>query len=158
MWLKILWIRGVCEKVRIVVIKGTRSPIIFISTDLCLSAKEIIEIYSARFSIEIAFRDLKQHFGFGDYQTTSRQGFCRFVHLCCVSFSLWRLATVQEDISSWFREISTKVVNESTLSFTHTRRALRCFVLSKVLFRKFASQADFGKFEDELEQVSRIAA
>jgi len=65
---------------------------------------------------------------------------------------------VQEDISSWFREISAKVVNESTLSFGRARRALKCFVLSKILFRKFAPQADWGKFQDELEQVSRIAA
>ena len=79
-----LWIRDVCKKVRVVVVEGVKDPVLFVSTDLSLSAKAIIEIYSSRFSIEIAFRDLKQHFGFGDYQTTSTQGFFRFVHLCCI--------------------------------------------------------------------------
>lgn len=60
-----LWIRDVCRKVHIVVVEGLKNPILFVSTDLSLSAKAIIEIYSARFSIEIAFRDLKHHFGFG---------------------------------------------------------------------------------------------
>ena len=83
-----LRIRDVCKKVRVVVVEGVKNPVLFVSTDLSLSAKAIIEIYSSRFSIEIAFRDLKQHFGFGDYQTTSTQGFFRFVHLCCISFCL----------------------------------------------------------------------
>jgi len=109
-----LWIRDVCRKVRIVVVEGIKNPILFVSTDLSLSAKAIIEIYSARFSIEIAFRDLKHHFGFGDYQTTSTTGFFRFVHLCCISFCLWRLMAMPENISRWFMETSMKVINEST--------------------------------------------
>jgi len=71
-----------------VVVKGIKNPVLFVSTDLSLSAKAIIEIYSSRFSIEIAFRDLKHHFGFGDYQTTSAIGIFRFVHLCCISLNL----------------------------------------------------------------------
>ncbi len=153
-----LWIRDVCRKVRIVVVEGIKNPILFVSTDLSLSAKAIIEIYSARFSIEIAFRDLKHHFGFGDYQTTSTTGFFRFVHLCCISFCLWRLMAMPENISRWFMETSMKVVNESTLSFARVRRALRCFVLSKILFRKFAPEADFEKSEVEIEHLLRIAA
>jgi len=141
-----------------VVVEGLKNPILFVSTDLSLSAKAIIEIYSARFSIEIAFRDLKHHFGFGDYQTTSTQGFFRFVHLCCISFCLWRLMAMPENISRWFMETSMKVVNESTLSFARVRRALRCFVLSKILFRKSAPEADFEKSEVEIEHLLRIAA
>jgi len=140
-----------------VVIKGTRTPIMLISSDLSLFAREIIEIYSSRFFIEITFRDLKQNFGFGDYQTTSTIGFHRFVHLCCTPFCLWRLI-IQENVSSWFVETLTKVVNESTLSFVRTRRSLRYFVLSKILFRKFASGANFDKFEEEGGHLSRIAA
>jgi hypothetical protein len=64
---------------------------------------------------------------------------------------------IQENISRWFREISTKVVNESTLSFARARRTLGCFVLSKILFRKFTPETDFEKFE-EGEHLSRVAA
>jgi len=153
-----LWIRDVCKKVRIVVVEGIKNPVLFVSTDLSLSAKAIIEIYSSRFSIEIAFRDLKHHFGFGDYQTTSAQGFFRFVHLCCISFCLWRLMIMPENISRWFLETSMKVVNESNLSFARARRALRCFVLSKILFCKSTPEANFEKSETEVEHLLRIAA
>ena len=54
-----LWIRDVCRNVRIVAVEEVKNPILFVSTDLSLSAKAIIEIYSSRFSIETAFRDLK---------------------------------------------------------------------------------------------------
>ena len=58
-----VFIRGFQPKVKVVVAKGIKEPIIFLSTDLTLSAVQIIEIYGARFSIELAIRDLKQHFG-----------------------------------------------------------------------------------------------
>lgn len=47
--------------------KGKKEPVILLCTDLTLQAVQIIEIYAARFSIEIAIRDLKQNFGFGDF-------------------------------------------------------------------------------------------
>jgi len=66
-----MYLRDIKQKVRIVVIESNREPVILVSTDMTLSSAEIIEIYSSRFSIEIAIRDLKQHFGFGDYQCTT---------------------------------------------------------------------------------------
>lgn len=38
------------------------------STDLTLTAAQGVEYYAARFAIELAFRDLKNHFGLGHYQ------------------------------------------------------------------------------------------
>ncbi len=46
--------RGFQSKVKVVVAKGKKEPIIFLSTDLTLTAVQIIEIYGARFSIELA--------------------------------------------------------------------------------------------------------
>jgi len=51
--------------------RGIKEPVILVSTDLSLTAAHIIDIYAARFSLEIAIRDLKQHFGFEDYQATT---------------------------------------------------------------------------------------
>jgi len=65
---------------------------------------------------------------------------------------------IPENISSWFMETSMKVINESTLSFARARRSLRCFVLSKILFRKSTSEADFEKSETEVERLLRITA
>jgi len=66
-----VWLRNIPKKVRVVVTEGVKGPIILVSTDLSLTAAQIIEIYAARFSLEIAIRDLKQHFGFEDYQATT---------------------------------------------------------------------------------------
>ena len=49
-----VFIRGFETKVKVVVAKGIKEPIIFLSTDLTLSTVQIIEIYGARFSIELA--------------------------------------------------------------------------------------------------------
>ena len=80
-----VWLRDVAQKVRVVVLEGAKEPIILVCTDLSLSALQIIEIYGARFSIELTIRDLKQHFGLGDYQCTTTLAILRFLHLaCCV--------------------------------------------------------------------------
>ena len=62
-----------------------------------------------------------------------------------------------ENISRWFLKTSIKVVNESTLNFARARRSLRCFGLSKILFRKSSPEANFEKFETEVEHLLRIA-
>ena len=67
-----VFIRGFQPKVKVVVVQGVKEPIIFLSTDLSLTTAQIIEIYSSRFSIELVIRDLKQHFGLGDYQCYAR--------------------------------------------------------------------------------------
>ena len=155
---KDVWLREIPSKVRVVVIEGMKYPSILMSTDLSLHAEEIIKIYASRFSLEIAIRDLKGHFGFGDYQGTSPIGFFRFVHLCCFSFCLWRLMLLPKNASSWINKASPKTTSESELSFARARRALRRLVLGKIIFSKFAPGANLQKIEDELEPLFRIAA
>ena len=155
---KDVWLREISSKVKVVVIEGMKRPSILMSTDLSLSAEKIIRIYASRFSLEIAIRDLKGHFGFGDYQCTSPIGFFRFIHLCCFSFCLWRLMLLPKNASSWIYKASPKMTFESELSFARARRALRRFVLGKIIFSKFAPEANLQKIEDEFEPLFRIAA
>ena len=51
-----VWLREVAQKVRVVVLEGAKEPILLVSTDLALSALQIIELYGARFSIELTIR------------------------------------------------------------------------------------------------------
>jgi hypothetical protein len=110
-----MWLRDINQKVRVVIVQSNKDPIILVSTDLTLSSAEIIEIYSSRFSIEIAIRELKQHFGFGDYQSTTPLSIIRFVNLSCVSLCLWSLMLLPQNAVSW---LSYKPLHESELSFT----------------------------------------
>jgi hypothetical protein len=70
---------------------------VLLSTDLTLSPVEIIEAYATRFAIELAFRDLKQRFGWGHYQMHSRRAIERHVALSFVAASLTTLLLVQRD-------------------------------------------------------------
>ena len=63
-----VWLRDVTHKVRVVVVATKREPILLVSTDLTLPPAAIIQLYAARFPMELSLRDLKQYLGLGDYQ------------------------------------------------------------------------------------------
>jgi hypothetical protein len=153
-----MWLRDIPQKVRVIVLEGIHEPIILISTDLTLSAAEIIEIYSSRFSIELAIRDLKQHLGFGDYQCTTTSSIFRFTRLSCVSFCLWRLMLLPENVAHWLSDTKSEIISESGLSFARARRGLKRFVIRHILFSNSASVAELGEVPEEYEPIFRIAA
>jgi hypothetical protein len=70
---------------------------VLLCTDLSLSPIEIIERYAMRFSLEIAYRELKQRFGWGHYQVRSRKAIERHVALSFVACSLTTLLLVLRD-------------------------------------------------------------
>jgi len=70
---------------------------VLLCTDLALSPIEIIERYALRFAIEIAYRELKQRFGWGHYQVRSREAIERHVALSFVACSLTTLLLAQRD-------------------------------------------------------------
>jgi hypothetical protein len=149
-----VWLRDVAQKVRVVVLEGAKEPFILVSTDLTLSALQIIEIYGARFSIELTIRDLKQHFGLGDYQCTTTLAILRFVHLACVAFCLWRLLLLEHLEAGWLQVTSPRVsLPEAPLSFQRVRRALRAWATRQVLFAKSAPGADLEKIARDHEPL-----
>lgn len=143
-----VWLRDVAQKVRVVVLEGAKEPIILISTDRSLSALQIIEIYGARFSIELTIRDVKQHFGLGDYQCTTTLAILRFVHLACMAFCLWRLALIENLKAGWLQVTSARVsLPEAPLSFQRVRRALRALTTRQVILANATPGADLEKIE-----------
>jgi hypothetical protein len=138
-----LWITDVLlRKVRVVVIETLAEPLILLSTDLTLSAQQIIEIYGMRFSLELAIRDLKQHFGLGHYQSTGLISMSRFVGLAIVSFCIWRLVALDNLDANWLQD-SAKT---SPLSFTKVSRGIRRFAIRN-FFKTSAPGADFQNSE-----------
>jgi len=152
-----VWLRDVPQKVRVVVLEGAKEPLLLVSTDLTLSALQIIDLYGARFSIELTIRDLKQHFGLGDYQCTTTLAILRFVHLACVAFCLWRLTLLEHMEAGWLQVTSSRVsLPEAPLSFQRVRRALRAWVTRQVLFAKSAPGADLAKIERDHEPLLQM--
>ena len=99
---------------------------VLLSTDISLSPTEIIERYAMRFAIEIAYRELKQRFGWGHYQVRSRQAIERHVALSFLACSLTTLLLIQRDDQQTLGEI---------------RRALQGAALLAWLFRIMGKSA-----------------
>jgi hypothetical protein len=150
-----VWLRDIDRKVKVVVIEGIKEPVILISTDLALTIAQIIEIYGARFTIEIAIRDLKVHFGLADYQCYLHTAIYRFVQLACTSFCIYRLIQLKEDTSAWLPPVPKRV---SPASFTHLRRGLQRFIIGRILSPKFGEMPKSEDSPSELEAILRIAA
>ena len=139
------------------ILAGAKEPIILVSTDLALSALQIIEIYGARFSIELTIRDLKHHFGLGDYQCTTTLAILRFVHLACMAFCLWRLALIDNLTADWLQVTSSRVaLPEAPLSFQRVRRALRAWATRQIIFANSAPGADLEKIERDHEPLLQM--
>jgi hypothetical protein len=150
-----LWLRDVNQKVKVVVVEGLKKPIILFSTDLALSAVQIIEIYGARFVIELAIGDLKQYFGLADYQCYLTTAIHRFVHLACLAFCLYRLIQLKEESRAWLPPVPKGV---SPTSFAHLRQALQHFIFGRILSPHFGEIPDLPANLSELEAILRIAA
>jgi len=153
-----VWLRGVTEKIRVVVVDGVSRPVLLACTDMSLHAAEILELYAARFSLELAIRDLKGFVGLGDYQSTTTLAFCRFVLLSCVTLCLGRLLLHGKHVDAWLEDIPGAPVKETGMSFARLRRGLRCFVLKQLIFSKFPPQAECKKVQDEWKPLFQIAA
>ena len=152
-----VWLRDVAQQVRVVVLEGAKESCILVSTDLTLSALQIIEIYGARFSIELTIRDLQQHFGLGDYQCTTTLAILRFVHLACLGFCLWRLALLEHLKAGWLQVTSARVsLPEAPLSFQRVRRALRAWATRQIIFANATPGADMEKIERDHEPLLQM--
>lgn len=81
-----------------------KADMVLMSTDLSLTPREIVCLYADRFAIEITFRELKQHFGFGHYQVRKPEAMLRHVHLSGVACALTQLLTLCPPESGWARE------------------------------------------------------
>jgi len=152
---RILWLRGFNQKVKVVVVEGLKQPIILFSTDLSLSLTHIIEIYGARFAIELAIRDLKEHFGLADYQCYLTTAIHRFVHLACLAFCLYRLIQFQQTNLTWLPPAPKGI---SPTSFAYLRQKLQLFIFGRILSPQFGQIPNLPDTSSELEAILRIAA
>lgn len=155
-----LWVLKLSKKVKVVVFKGNNGKlIILISTDLSLSASQIIEIYGSRFSIEMAIRDIKQHLGFEDYQHHSLFPALRFLHIVGVTYNIGKAVLIKYAHCKWLNVSSDEGDTPwtSQLSFSKLKYALRRFALGKLVFVESAKQADFNNKELDKDAIMRMA-
>lgn len=68
----------------------------FFTTDVTIEAEKAISLIAARWSIETAFKDLKEHLGLNDWQVRKEKPVTRSVTISCITHSLLTLWTYQE--------------------------------------------------------------
>jgi len=91
----------------------------YMSTDLCLTLEEVLEIYENRWSIELAHREANQKFGFRDYQIRDKRAIERFMQL---SFLAWTIILVanatDKDFKTVIREMKlSEILDEARLLY-----------------------------------------
>jgi len=67
---------------------GKRGHVILFSTDLGLTAAQLVDYYSLRFQIEFNFRDAKQYWGLEDFMNVSAQAVTNAVNLAFLMVNL----------------------------------------------------------------------
>jgi hypothetical protein len=106
-------------KVAIVVVKEKRKkPRYLVSTNLHLSALDILNYYAKRWKIEQMIKDLKQRLGLGDYQVRNLQAIQR--HLALVLLSYCVLIFLK--ILQWLRDKTASLTISIRLLAFQVRR------------------------------------
>ena len=94
-------------------IEGYKKPWYLVTSDLRLKAKEVLQLYAARFTQEDAHRDLKQHIGLGCCQGRLRNVVLRTFQLRLAAITLLRVLGQYLDLAEgdawwgkppWYRQ------------------------------------------------------
>ncbi len=108
---------------------------VVMSTDLSLTPREIAGLYADRFAIEMTFRELKQHFGLGDYQVRLPEAMLRHVHLSGVACALTQLLTLRPSRPRRTDAKATPWRRDEAVSVHETQLQLRLACQTRPHFR-----------------------
>lgn len=157
--IKDLWMLDLPQKVRTVLVKSSKGIVALISTDLTLGAKEIIEIYGSRFSIEICIREMKSSLGLEDYQFHSFYGILRYVHLVILAYNIGKMLLLDATNHKWLKvDEGTDKSWVSSLSFNWLKYVLRKYALEKIVLGDSAEYRDSHKNSEAKEALLDFAA
>jgi hypothetical protein len=117
--------------------KGNRKDDCFFSSDLSLSATEVLELYACRWALEVAFRDIKQFLGLEGPQSRTEGAVSKTVPFICAVYAI---------VIVWFCEQGHNLYEKSALnvgawyrhkanpSFQDMLRTLRLQILRECFF------------------------
>jgi len=136
-------------KVAVVVVKEKRKkPSYLVSTNLHLSALDIVKYYAKRWKIEQMIKDLKQRLGFGDYQVRNLQAIQRHVALSLLSYCILILLKILQ----WLKDKNAALsLSIRSLAF-HVRRHILLENI-KVTLKSMKIQFKQNILDSYLEQL-----
>lgn len=140
-------IRDLDKLVKLVVVDTESSrPLILLSLDIDMTSPDIIERYGARFSIELFIRECKSEMGMSQYQCYTTLAFSRFVQLCLIITSLWKL---------FFLETFSQ---SEEISFQSLKTRLRLRAIRFAFSHSPCSSEDLESFEPIIQRLIKMAA
>ena len=106
-------------KVAVVVVKEKRKKTYYlVSTNLHLSALDVVKYYAKRWKIEQMIKDLKQRLGFGDYQVRNLRAIQRHVALTFLSYYV----LIYLKLLQWLRDKKASLSLSIRLLAFHVRK------------------------------------
>ena len=132
--------------VRLLFVRGLKEPdegdvsnkdwALFLTTDIRLSMKKMLEIYALRWGIEVYFKEAKQHLGFLKEQTATFASHTASIHLCAIRY-LMLVHNKLEDQDCRIGELRSQIQDQmDTLSFAgrlwHIFRAINSGALGEL--------------------------
>jgi len=101
------------KKVKLVFLRTSKELLIFISTDLSLSANKIIETYKKRWNIEQGYKDLREHFGLGEEENRLYEALIARITLSMFTYNLVstinRLEHEPQTLGELFRDLECEL-------------------------------------------------
>ncbi len=99
-WTAVVWSVSLARRIRLVcavrLVEGKEHYALLFSTDVSLSAGDIVTYYRARFQIEFLFRDARQHTGMVDCQLRNSDALDTHVNACLTALNLAK-ATLRKE-------------------------------------------------------------
>jgi hypothetical protein len=140
--------------------EGQKGLAYFFSTDPALSAKRILTLVAARWSIETLFSDLKEHLGMKDWQCRSKKAVVRSVPLTCVATSLLMLWSLEEagQRAPEFWDVQPWQTDKATPSMLDMIHQLKTKCISTQIFHLLQKEGIERKKCKEIERILRRAA
>ncbi len=92
---------------------GKHDWAVFLCTDTTLSAMEILELYAMRWSIEVYFKESKQHLGFLKEQSNHYAAYVASIHLAAIRFCLLVIGKQMQGAST-IAQMRQELCNNST--------------------------------------------
>ena len=148
---KALWYEVSPDRpVNIIIVRDPQNPSadeFFFTTDLALSAPEIIYLYTGRWPIEVVFRESKQYLGIQDSQARKQHAVLRTTPFCLWLNSLIKLWFVLENKN---RKIEVPkhdpwYTSKTTISFQDMLNALRRTFWNNLFSGMSTSDENFEK-------------
>jgi len=147
-------------KVLIVHWPRAKKPRYFFCTDLTRSIAFILHLVAARWATETAFKDMKEHLGFGDYQCRREMAVSRSANLTCAALSLLTLWSLKEssqrqpelwDAVPWYP-------HKRYLSVLDMQEQLRVKSIQRSILGIITGKARKSRKIEQLSVLARLAA